>query len=54
MLIYSSPTPPNCLNVGTPAYHMAFMRHARFQPVPWREGGGRSGGGGWGLQFSGA
>ena len=49
MLINSSPTPPNCLNVGTPTYHMAFMRHARFQPVPWRGGVGEEWGRGVGT-----
>ena len=49
MLINSSPTPPNCLNVGTPAYHMTFMRHARFQPVLWRGGVGEEWGRGVGT-----
>jgi len=36
MIIYSSPTPPNCLKVSTPPYHMAYMRHAKFESVPLR------------------
>jgi len=49
MRIYSSPTPPKCLKVGTPPYHMAYMRHAKFELVPWRGGVGEEWGRGVGT-----
>ena len=54
MLIHSSTTPLNCLKVGNPPYHIAYMRHAKFEPVPWRGGcGGGVGKGGGDSNFQG-